>query len=106
MPQTAQQTAQQLKGDIDAGRTGDKIPENGIDPGLATLGTDDEAAGTPNTPEQVALARALETRAAPPPPPEQSADGSKRPGPAVWMILGAFVAAVLVIAAAVWIGRS
>ena len=102
------QTAQQLKGDIDSGHTGDKIPEstseNGFDPGLATLGTDDEAAGTPNTPEQVALARALETQGAPSPP-EQSSDGLRRPGPAVWMVAGAFVAAVVVIAAALWIGR-
>ena len=42
------QTTQQLKADINAGRTGDKTPEE-FDLGLSTLGTDDEAAGTPNT---------------------------------------------------------
>jgi hypothetical protein len=49
-----------LKGDIDAGRTGDK---NAVfDPGLSMLGTDDEAAGTPPTPVEVRLAREQETR--------------------------------------------
>lgn len=33
----------QIKGDIDAGETGDKTP--GFDPGAAPLGTDEEAAG-------------------------------------------------------------
>ena len=32
-------TTQQLKADIDAGKTGDKI-DQGFDPGLAPLGTD------------------------------------------------------------------
>jgi hypothetical protein len=35
----------QLSADIDSGRTGDKNPA--LDPSLAPLGTDDEAAGTP-----------------------------------------------------------
>lgn len=47
-------TAQELKGDIDSGRTGDKVAS--YDPGAAPLGTDDEAAGTPDTPDRVALA--------------------------------------------------
>lgn len=47
-------TAQELKGDIDSGRTGDKVAT--YDPGAAPLGTDDEAAGTPDTPDRVALA--------------------------------------------------
>ena len=46
-------TAQELKGAIDSGRTGDKVAS--YDPGAAPLGTDDEAAGTPDTPERVAL---------------------------------------------------
>jgi hypothetical protein len=49
-----------LKGDIDAGRTGDK--NEVFDPGLAMLGTDDEAAGTPPTPAEVRLAREHEAR--------------------------------------------
>jgi hypothetical protein len=49
-----------LKGDIDSGRTGDK--NEVFDPGLAPLGTDEEAAGTPPTPGQVRTAREQETR--------------------------------------------
>lgn len=47
-----------LKADIDSGRTGDK--ENALDPGLSMLGTDDEAAGNPVSPERVNLARRQE----------------------------------------------
>jgi hypothetical protein len=52
--------AAMLKGDIDAGRTGDK--NEVFDPGLAMLGTDEEAAGTPPTAAEVRLAREQETR--------------------------------------------
>ena len=54
-PMNARSTTAQLKGDIDSGRTGDKNPA--FDPGLSPLGTDDEAAGTPPSPERVDLAR-------------------------------------------------
>lgn len=47
-------TAQELKGAIDDGRTGDKAAYDV--PGAAPLGTDDEAAGTPDTPDRVATA--------------------------------------------------
>lgn len=53
-PVSGTPTAQQLKGAIDSGRTGDKVAS--FDPGAAPLGTDDEAAGTADTPERVALA--------------------------------------------------
>jgi succinate dehydrogenase / fumarate reductase cytochrome b subunit len=46
--------AQELKGLIDSGRTGDKV--SFPDPGATPLGTDDEAAGTPDTPARVAMA--------------------------------------------------
>ncbi|MCG7393186.1 hypothetical protein MHY87_09735 [Microvirga sp. ACRRW] len=58
-PMTAGSTSAQLKGDIDSGRTGDKNPV--LDPGLSPLGTDDEAAGTSPSPEQVDLARRQES---------------------------------------------
>jgi len=48
-------TTAMLKADIDSGRTGDKIGE--LDPGLSSLGTDDEAAGRPPSAFRVALAR-------------------------------------------------
>ena len=47
-----------LKKDIDQGLTGDKVSYP--DPAASPLGTDDEAAGTPNTPQQVAMARSIE----------------------------------------------
>jgi hypothetical protein len=55
----AEATVAQLKRDIDAGRTGDKVAFS--DPGLSPLGTDDEAAGRPPRPDVVALARRQET---------------------------------------------
>lgn len=45
--------AAQLRARIDQGKTGDKIPAT--DPAAAPLGTDDEAAGTPVTPERAAI---------------------------------------------------
>ncbi len=54
-----QPTADQLRGEIDSGATHDKVGHS--DPAAAPLGTDDEAAGTPPTAEQVATARRHET---------------------------------------------
>jgi hypothetical protein len=53
-------TVSQLKDDIDSGLTGDKNAT--ADPGLSPLGTDDEAAGRPASPERVALAREEEKK--------------------------------------------
>ena len=54
MPDDAN-TSDRLRHDIDSGRSGDKV--NFMDPASAPLGTDDEAAGTPPTPEQIRMAR-------------------------------------------------
>lgn len=62
-------TSAQLKRDIDTGRTGDKIGHS--DPAASPLGTDDEAAGHPPSPEQIAHARAQEVRRPPTPSGEQ-----------------------------------
>ena len=51
-------TTEQLRHDIDSGRTGDKVP--GSDPAAAPLGTDDEAAGTAPDPKAVEAARERE----------------------------------------------
>jgi hypothetical protein len=51
---------EELRKDIDEGKTGDKVPFR--DPAAAPLGSDDEAAGHPPTPEAVALARENEIR--------------------------------------------
>ena len=60
-PDSAQPTSAMLKGDINSGRTGDKVEVH--DPGLSPLGTDDEAAGHPPSAFRVALARFNETKA-------------------------------------------
>ncbi|WP_407518604.1 hypothetical protein [Methylobacterium oryzisoli] len=57
-PQSRASTTAQLKADIDSGRTGDKAEV--YDPGLSPLGTDDEAAGRPPSPERINLARQTE----------------------------------------------
>jgi hypothetical protein len=50
----------QLKDDIDSGRTGDKNATS--DPGMASLGTCEEAGGNPATPAEIALARQEEQK--------------------------------------------
>jgi hypothetical protein len=52
-------TLDQLRADIDSGRTGDKVAA--LDPAMASLGTDDEAAGTPPSSDAIALTQRLET---------------------------------------------
>jgi hypothetical protein len=51
-------TTEELRREIDAGRTGDKVKAG--DPAAAPLGTDEEAAGTPVSPEAVELTRSRE----------------------------------------------
>lgn len=63
-------TVAQLKRDIDSGGTGDKVAM--LDPAASPLGTDDEAAGAPPSPELVAATRARERRNQP--SPEHPAD--------------------------------
>src|SRR5262245_29263521 len=55
-------TPDQLKHDIDAGRTGDKVRAS--DPAAAPLCTDEEAAGLPVDPELVAKVRDAERKMA------------------------------------------
>jgi hypothetical protein len=57
-PISAGACADRLRADIDAGRTGDKIPWP--DPAAAPLGTDDEAAGILCPPDAIEAARAYE----------------------------------------------
>jgi len=51
-------TADRLRHEIDSGKAGSKVPFP--DPAAAPLGTDEEAAGTPASAEEVAIARATE----------------------------------------------
>lgn len=59
-PDSSDPTAAMLKADIDSGRTGDKTEV--FDPGMAMLGTCEEAGGNSLTPEQLALARKEEAK--------------------------------------------
>jgi hypothetical protein len=49
----------QVRGDIQCGRSGDKRygDDHGFDPAMAPLETDAEAAGTPLSPDMIAIAR-------------------------------------------------
>jgi hypothetical protein len=72
-------TVEQLRSDIDHGRTGDKV--EGSDPAAAPLGADEEAAGTPLPTNVVNTARDLE-RQAPNGPREKGTLG------AAWVLIG------------------
>ncbi|MPY69017.1 MAG: hypothetical protein GEU92_02905 [Alphaproteobacteria bacterium] len=53
---------EELRHDIDSGRTGDKVPAS--DPAVTPLGTDEEAAGSAPDPEAVTRTREEERRSA------------------------------------------
>lgn len=91
-PDSPSPTTAMLKADIDSGRTGDKVEH--YDVGLSPLGTDDEAAGLPPSPERVALARAQEA-ASPRVRARADVHGSNR-----W-VMPAFLGFVIVVAAVV-----
>lgn len=98
-PATGPARAARLRDAVDHGRTGDKV--NYPDPAAAPLGTDDEAAGTPPTAEQMRMAERHEIARAQPAVPEPGAPRTRRPGMAqtLWWLL---VVVVLLIVAA-WI---
>lgn len=60
LPEVTSPNSQELKGAIDSGRTGDKVPF--FDPAAAPLGTDDEAAGDPPRPSQIEIAMRQELK--------------------------------------------
>ena len=95
-------TTQQLKADIDTGKTGDKI-DQGFDPGLAPLGTDDEASGVRSTPEQIQQARKLERSGEVRPPAEQGQRNPTRGLPAVALIVAALLVLIVAVAVALWV---
>jgi hypothetical protein len=90
--------AAQLRGKINSGETGDKVPFP--DPAAAPLGTDDEAGGAPMRPDDIAAAAARETsRNTPTTAPDKT-------GPWVWAIIGAIVLVIIAaIAAMYWPAR-
>ena len=91
-------SAARLRADIDRGRTRDKVNVN--DPAAAPLGTDEEAAGTPASPEELAIARANAPREDVPTDVNRSAPTARRyalPPAAIALLIGA---GVLIAAAA------
>ena len=88
--------ARRLKQDISSGAMGDKVAV--FDPGMASIGTGAEAAGTPMTPEMIDLARKTE-RMQNPPAGDPGARANARTGPR--LLIALLVAVVLGIAAAV-----
>ncbi len=101
-PQDDRSTSDRLRSDIDHGRGGDKIP--GGDPAAAPLGTDDEAAGTPPTREQIAAAQAAEIGARPAHSehPEAAAGEPARASGKGIRLWGAVALAVVVLLAAIF----
>ena len=83
--------AEQLRQDIDHGRTGDKV--NFADPAAAPLGTDDEASGFPPTSEQVRRSRAAELSGRP----DRDLRGSGSSGD-FWRVAGLLGGAIVIAA--------
>lgn len=96
-PASGPPTSAQLKAEIDAGRTGDKIAAH--DPGLSPLGTDDEAAGRPANAARVDLARSEETS----PRRAHAASASTGHGANRW-VMPLYIGAVLSVAALFGLG--
>lgn len=82
-------TTDQLRNDIDSGRTGDKIPFP--DPAAAPLGTDDEAAGQPTDPRTVEQVRRAEWAKA------ERSGATHRREPATLWLPWAFAAVILLL---------
>jgi hypothetical protein len=90
-------TADQLRDDIDSGRTHDKVAKP--DPAAAPLGTDDEASGTPPPAGQVSTAHRQETGRRVPEEPSGSRVSSQTAcGPnmtMIWTIAGVVTAGIV-----------
>jgi hypothetical protein len=82
----------QLRDDIDRGRTGEKV--DGSDPAAAPLGTDEEAAGTPLSASVIAQTRDRELSR-----PRQPPQHRHGPGHA-WILIGIIM--VLIIGCIIW----
>ena len=100
MARRLQATTEQLRHDIDRGRTGEKV--DAIDPAAAPLGTDEEAAGTPIDPKLLAVVRRRERSMQSAPAGQQSSGDEDWFGVVIWLVvvvgLAIGVAAGLVLA--------
>jgi hypothetical protein len=89
---TAVPNVDQLRAEIDSGRSGDKVAAS--DPAVAPLGTDEEAGGNPPTRDQVAMARRHEVgRRVSSPPIDRAGLGQGWWIIAVTVVIGVCVAA-------------
>ena len=90
-------TSEQLRDDIDNGRTHDKVANS--DPAAVPLGADAEAGGAPPTPEQVSTARRHEATRGVPEQPSASRAASqttKRPNMTIiWAVIAVVVIAII-----------
>ena len=77
-------TTEQIRHNIDQGRSGDKV--RGSDPAVAPLGTDEEAAGTPIDPAVLKEVRDREARFAKPTDDQRSSDGDFS-GVLAWVVI-------------------
>jgi hypothetical protein len=92
-PHARKATTDQLRTDIDAGITGDKVPFP--DPAAAPLGTDDEAAGRPPDPRTVERVRRSERAKA-----ERTGAAHERRSTTRWL---PWALAAVIIAALAWL---
>ena len=90
-------TVDKLRADMDSGRTGDKVPA--VDPAAAPLGTDDEAAGFPPTPEAIALALRHETSGPHDIPPQRGLGHA-------WILVAFILLFAVALFAMGWFGRA
>jgi len=95
-------TTAQLRDDIQSGRTGDKVA--GFDPAASPLGTDDEAAGTPPSPETVHATRAQEQAGRPSSATKNAATPELQPNARLGGQKGMTLAAVAGVGAAALLG--
>jgi hypothetical protein len=90
-----------LKGDIDSGRTGDKVQV--FDPGMAMLGTCEEAGGNALSPKDIARARRAESKERWRWKPQKPGYAHQRPDPALTLFLGFIVVAGAVLGGVIWL---
>ncbi|MBN8873181.1 MAG: hypothetical protein J0H67_10125 [Rhodospirillales bacterium] len=87
------ETSDQLRADIDSGRTGDKVGVS--DPAAAPLGADDEAAGVPPSKEAVRQAAQMEGLG------PTTASATRSPTAPVVLVMGGALAVVVL--GAIWV---
>lgn len=99
-PTSDNPTTAMLKADIDSGATGDKVEH--YDVGMAQLGTCDEAAGTPPSPERIALARKTAVANAPKRP---AGYPYARQAWGIPVYIGFIVSVAVIVSGALWLTR-